>query len=249
MARVAYRFTFLDVLLEGEDRAQESHGCRGGRAHSAPPRGETETGASTEEAGFGAEAGMRRYAQSLPKPKGGLRGPENVGSLGHPLLCQRACVHAAAGRHCEAGDGCEFCHVPHTRGMKLDGHLHRHMEAMSKADFLCVTLRLLRNKAHAAGLRDEALEALEALFSVFTSELQREKSAKSEKPEKSEKSQNREPGELLPNKPFPRRLLRYLLQASFAAVVSLAARKCGEEGRLQAREAMQALRIAQGSAN
>ena len=86
----------------------------------------------------------------------------NPGSLGHPVLCQRPCVHVAVGRACHAGTGCDFCHFHHSYVMKLD-RVQRHMvEQMSKAEFLTVALQLLREKAEEARLR--GTEILLGLF-------------------------------------------------------------------------------------
>ena len=43
----------------------------------------------------------------------------SAGSLGHPVLCKRPCVHVAAGRFCAAGSACNFCHLCDNRGMRL----------------------------------------------------------------------------------------------------------------------------------
>ena len=77
----------------------------------------------------------------------------NPGSLGHPELCQRPCVHVAVGRWCEASNGCDFCHFHHGFVMKLDRAQRRIVEEMSKAAFLTVAIQVLRDKAQAAGLR------------------------------------------------------------------------------------------------
>ena len=129
MAQIAFRFTFLDVLLEGEERAQD---LRAGRARSEPPAGPGRRRPLSPE-----EVEAHLYVRSLP---GGITGgdapeeqgqeqdsweatepqPESTtgedpsvsaGSLGHPVLCKRPCVHAAARRFCAAGAACDFCHL------------------------------------------------------------------------------------------------------------------------------------------
>ena len=116
MVEISYRFTFLDVLCEDEERAQDT---RAGRARSEPPISHGHSWRSPEE------AELFSYVRSLPlgiseqAPDATHRAwepseqphPEsitgegsdlNVGSLGHPVLCKRPCMHVAAGRQCEA---------------------------------------------------------------------------------------------------------------------------------------------------
>ena len=135
MAEVAYRFTFLDVLCEDEERAQD---IRSGRARSEPPLGlgrqpclspeeaelqlyvrslpggitggtpDSVQGQAEEALLSSEEAEMASYVQresrAQPHPESiTVDGPNlNMGSLGHPLLCKRPCVHVSAGRRCEA---------------------------------------------------------------------------------------------------------------------------------------------------
>ena len=112
MAQLAYRSTFLDVLLEDEERAQDPFA---GRAQSAPPIGCGRARLSPDA------AAVHAYVQSLsgfatatradsaeaedgqePLQSQEVAAKEPVelsaGSLGHPVLCQRPCVHTAAGR-------------------------------------------------------------------------------------------------------------------------------------------------------
>ena len=110
MAQLAYRSTFIDVLLDDEERVQDR---RAGRARSAPPIGCGRARLSPDE------AAVHAYVQSLsgfatatradsaedgqePLQSQEFAAKERVelsaGSLGHPVLCQRPCVHTAAGR-------------------------------------------------------------------------------------------------------------------------------------------------------
>ena len=116
MASIAYRFTFLDVLLEDEERTQDS---RAGRASSAPPPGFRQAQSNPDE------AAVHAYVRTLPSfvtatsadseetQADSEEAPEllesqevsgnesmqlSAGSLGHPVLCKRPCVHMAAGR-------------------------------------------------------------------------------------------------------------------------------------------------------
>ena len=119
MAELVYRSTFLEVLCEDEERFQD---VRSSRAGSEPP-----LRLSRRNSG---EAELQRYVRSLAgrmvggtpdslngegeEPKHQINQPppesvvrvgssnRNSGSLGHPVLCKRPCVHVAAGRRCEA---------------------------------------------------------------------------------------------------------------------------------------------------
>ena len=118
MAELVYRFTFLEVLCEDEERFQN---VRPGRVRSEPPLRLLRRNSG--------EAELQRYVRSLagrmaggtldslngegePKDQMNKLVPEsavgvgsskhNSGSLGHPVLCKRPCVHVAAGRRCEA---------------------------------------------------------------------------------------------------------------------------------------------------
>ncbi|CAE7206513.1 Pka-R2 [Symbiodinium pilosum] len=236
MVEISYRFTFLDVLCEDEERAQDT---RAGRALSEPPISHGHSWRSPEE------AELFTYVRSLPigiseqAPDATHRAwepseqphPEsitgegsdlNVGSLGHPVLCKRPCMHVAAGRQCEAGAACDFCHLCDGQSMRLDKQQRRMVADMPKATFLHAALQLLQDKA-----RNAHLCGPEAIFNILEDELR-----------SGNQSRLHPPAEL------PRRLLRGLRHANFTAVASLAAQKCSEDGRTQMYEALQELRTA-----
>ena len=152
----------------------------------------------------------------------GKEGKEEIsaGSLGHPVLCQRPCVHVVAGRRCEAGANCGFCHLSHDHVLRLDKQQRRMIAEMSKADFLRVVWQLLKDKA-----RDAGLQGTEPLLNILENEL---------------KSENSNPTTVAVEP--PQRLRRCLRPASFAAVAGLAARKCTEGGGRQLHEEMKLLR-------
>ena len=61
--------------------------------------------------------------------------PSSIGSLGHPQLCRRPCVHIAKFGTCPAGDECEYCHKMHTKPKsKLRRSQRRLMRAMTEED-------------------------------------------------------------------------------------------------------------------
>ena len=236
---IAHRFTFLDVFVEGEERGQDT---RAGRAQSAPP---PDAGSQDENA---PAISPRMTAQTFsgtpvdstlgsPEPEAhrpppnrsgsdtdeerNIRTHLSAGSLGHPVLCKRPCVHVATGRSCVASADCDFCHFSHKRVSWLDKQ-HRHtLQAISKVDFLLVTLQLLKQKARDAEL---SARGSEALFSILERELQSEDQSNA-------------------NPVLPSRIVHHLKRSSFAAVAGWAAQKCTEPGRAQVQEALQALRM------
>ena len=86
------------------------------------------------------ESHFQGIAMSSPSPAFGpslalgvpqwLR-PSSIGSLGHPQLCRRPCVHIAKFGTCPAGNECEYCHEMHT-GSKLRRSQRRLMRAMTE---------------------------------------------------------------------------------------------------------------------
>ena len=76
MATIAYRYTFLDVLLEEEDRARELRGPDAARARSAPASRGCRKAANRDLE----ELEKHRYVLSLPKPE-----PKTVESMGRGI--------------------------------------------------------------------------------------------------------------------------------------------------------------------
>ncbi|CAE7387209.1 Pka-R2 [Symbiodinium natans] len=225
MAQVECRFTFLDVLLEDEERGRDLHA---GRARSAPPPLCLE---SLESPWSLEEAAVRSYVRSLPTVFAGpevpravpvVPAPASAGSMGHPELCQRPCVHVAAGRNCEEGDACGFCHVPHSHAHKMDKRQRRIIQEMPKADFLHLALQLLKDKAETMQHR-----GTEVLFGILETEMHSEGTSV---PEMTTPSR------------LPRALMRCMREASFSTVVGWAARKCTDDARIQLYGATQTLR-------
>ena len=232
MARVTCRFTFLDVFLEGEERGTD---VRAGRAQSAPPHAQTEQedADSFEPTGLAPRCPAAVQApdvqepehatesdSAMPEPPAGGRhvGP-SAGSAGHPVLCKRPCVHVAAGRFCEAGALCDFCHLHHNRFRWLDRRQRQMLENLSKAEFLLLALQLLRAKV------PEGLRGSEALLSALEGELG---------------IGDQEFRDAL--RQLPAGLRRCLRRASFATLATWAAHRCTEGVRLQVQDALQVLR-------
>ena len=218
MVEIAVRFTFLDCFVEGEERGID---VRAGRAQSAPPpqlgvlpaQEACGTSGSPEISMQDGEITEAGDSPSQPAPNLGL----GLGSVGHPELCKRPCVHVAFGRVCSAATACDFCHLHHTHGKWLDKRHRQVFQKMSKVHFLPFALQVLEQKARDAGLR-----GTEALLSILEDELHVEESVA-------------EPV-ILPQ------ILRCLRRASFATVAGWAAQKCTEAGSAKVHTALHVLR-------
>ncbi|CAJ1327903.1 unnamed protein product [Effrenium voratum] len=69
--------------------------------------------------------------------------PPNAGSVGHPEVCRRPCVHLARGA-CRLGSACGYCHLPHFRKENLDKMNRQVVQAMCEAQLLAAILPHLR---------------------------------------------------------------------------------------------------------
>mmetsp|Transcript_20142 Transcript_20142/g.51457 ORF Transcript_20142/g.51457 Transcript_20142/m.51457 type:complete len:532 (-) Transcript_20142:77-1672(-) len=91
------------------------------------------------------------------------------GSVGHPELCKRPCIHFARG-DCSAGANCIFCHLPHSgRSPHLD---KRHRDLLQKLPFcdrVALALPTIRRQVARLGITPEAKQLLEALGSFACS--------------------------------------------------------------------------------
>jgi len=82
------------------------------------------------------------FAMSDAKHLGDL----NQGSRGHPFLCRRPCVHIVRSGSCANGDSCSYCHFPHEARSKLDNRQRAMCEAMPKKQFLSVLTEMLASQ-------------------------------------------------------------------------------------------------------
>jgi len=80
---------------------------------------------------------------------------ENIGSIGHPDLCQRPCVYYSAG-NCVAAQDCTFCHLPHPkRPVRLDKRHRETLKSMGFPDLLKFVVPVLRQKLSEMGRTEE----------------------------------------------------------------------------------------------
>mmetsp|Transcript_23598 Transcript_23598/g.44573 ORF Transcript_23598/g.44573 Transcript_23598/m.44573 type:complete len:191 (-) Transcript_23598:41-613(-) len=97
---------------------------------------------------------------SEPPCQGARSTPEDrgiPGSLGHPLMCGKLCVHIARGGTCSSGMACGFCHGSHDRqAAKLDKEQRRMIQEMSQQDLTSLVIPHISRKMAQAGFHDQA---------------------------------------------------------------------------------------------
>ncbi|CAK9031224.1 unnamed protein product [Durusdinium trenchii] len=83
-----------------------------------------------------------------------------VGSIGHPVLCRRACVWFAKGM-CSHSANCSYCHLPHHANITFDKRQWQQLQQMDLASLLAILLPSLRATLAAADLpREPAAQLL-----------------------------------------------------------------------------------------
>eukprot|EP00443_Scrippsiella_acuminata_P003251 CAMPEP_0115319610 /NCGR_PEP_ID=MMETSP0270-20121206/79861_1 /TAXON_ID=71861 /ORGANISM="Scrippsiella trochoidea, Strain CCMP3099" /LENGTH=305 /DNA_ID=CAMNT_0002739321 /DNA_START=11 /DNA_END=925 /DNA_ORIENTATION=+ len=82
----------------------------------------------------------------------------NPGSVGHPTLCLRPCLHFAAGK-CKNGDSCSFCHLSHPkRPASLDKQQRQVLQEMSVVQqSAALVLPVLKQKLTAVDTSQETV--------------------------------------------------------------------------------------------
>eukprot|EP00928_Gymnodinium_smaydae_P003380 TRINITY_DN11214_c1_g1_i1.p1 TRINITY_DN11214_c1_g1~~TRINITY_DN11214_c1_g1_i1.p1 ORF type:complete len:516 (-),score=72.87 TRINITY_DN11214_c1_g1_i1:250-1797(-) len=90
------------------------------------------------------------------------------GSLGHPELCSRPCVFAAAGL-CELGSSCAFCHMPHEKtGVHLDRKRREALKKMTYEERVATILPLVRVKLVELQLDPDLLQDISDILNALT---------------------------------------------------------------------------------
>lgn len=102
-------------------------------------------------------------AESIPRPSFcSSASPLSVGSIGHPTLCNSACVHAQAGTSCPRGHVCTWCHDPHcTRRKYLDKRNRILLRKVDDFTKIAIVWPILTTKVDELGLGSAATQALE----------------------------------------------------------------------------------------
>ncbi|CAK8991835.1 unnamed protein product [Durusdinium trenchii] len=92
--------------------------------------------------------------QLLPSP----------GTLGHPEVCRRPCMHFQIG-HCDNGSSCNFCHEAHPhKTAKLDKKQRLLLQSLKIQEFTALIAQEVRERPNSgvpAGAAEELLAALE----------------------------------------------------------------------------------------
>eukprot|EP00928_Gymnodinium_smaydae_P067345 TRINITY_DN5030_c0_g4_i2.p1 TRINITY_DN5030_c0_g4~~TRINITY_DN5030_c0_g4_i2.p1 ORF type:complete len:179 (-),score=23.37 TRINITY_DN5030_c0_g4_i2:80-577(-) len=90
--------------------------------------------------------------------KGAADGGCLSGSVGHPEICSRPCVRAAAGE-CDLGFSCGFCHMPHEKsGIHLDKKRRIAFKSMTYDERVSTILPLVRLKVVELQLDNDLLQ-------------------------------------------------------------------------------------------
>mmetsp|Transcript_10685 Transcript_10685/g.25197 ORF Transcript_10685/g.25197 Transcript_10685/m.25197 type:complete len:260 (+) Transcript_10685:87-866(+) len=134
----------------------------------------------------------------------------NEGSLGHPGLCRRPCVHFAKAGSCLQGTACTFCHLPHTRERKLDKWHRGLLHQIDKTDYLRLLQQVIWKKSTSLSFprKQELIDVLE--HEIEVAEMDRRSRVRSRSATRAERST----------------VVRRLSCMSLGALVSIAAREC-----------------------
>ncbi|CAL1155209.1 unnamed protein product [Cladocopium goreaui] len=54
----------------------------------------------------------------------------SMGSLSHPAFCNAPCVHMIKNGYCDAGASCGFCHLPHSKKVRLNKHQRQFLQSL-----------------------------------------------------------------------------------------------------------------------
>ena len=230
MARVECRFTFLDVLLDEEERVQD---MRRNRARSEPPRACADMANEDDTAEPESTPLVDQTSRDAPRCEPAAEPAShaaigcNNGSIGHPILCKRPCVHVAKGGPCPLGDPCPYCHFPHRVLHRPKEEQRAFMKKMPTAELLSTILGLLQEKAQAT-----KLQGTEPLFDLLRAEIH-----KQERPKPTACGHD----------PAKKRLLRGLRQTmqkmNFAGLASMAVSKCQGACQTELVQAIERLRM------
>eukprot|EP00928_Gymnodinium_smaydae_P054670 TRINITY_DN38400_c0_g1_i1.p1 TRINITY_DN38400_c0_g1~~TRINITY_DN38400_c0_g1_i1.p1 ORF type:complete len:520 (+),score=73.75 TRINITY_DN38400_c0_g1_i1:206-1765(+) len=91
----------------------------------------------------------------------------STGSVGHPELCSRPCVFAAAG-HCELGFACAFCHMAHEKGrVRLDKTRRDALREMTYEERVATILPLVRIRVVALQLDQDLLQDISDILTAL----------------------------------------------------------------------------------
>mmetsp|Transcript_35622 Transcript_35622/g.101493 ORF Transcript_35622/g.101493 Transcript_35622/m.101493 type:complete len:322 (-) Transcript_35622:699-1664(-) len=135
--------------------------------HEVPYKAHWWGGAHADHSGLAPTILLEPPPADRPRPLlASLDRAAYLGSTGHPELCTKPCLHAAAGR-CANGDSCSFCHMPHPNKAKhLDKRDREALRMMPLLDAQLLLLPILREKVLAVDASAEVAQELQRVLST-----------------------------------------------------------------------------------
>ena len=103
-----------------------------------------------------------QQAELTPSAMPALSAPvlPSLGCWGHPVACRRPCIHFISG-HCQSGQACPYCHIPHTEKMaKLDKRQRMMLQQLGRPKVASMVLHFCSIKAEQGGFSDLAADIL-----------------------------------------------------------------------------------------
>eukprot|EP00435_Cladocopium_sp_Y103_P071493 s619_g37.t1 len=83
---------------------------------------------------------------TAPSPRLSLQLLPSPGTLGHPEVCRRPCMHFQLG-HCMNGSACNFCHAAHPeKAAKLDKKQRMLLQTLSNQEFSAMILQYIQQR-------------------------------------------------------------------------------------------------------
>ncbi|CAJ1432594.1 unnamed protein product [Effrenium voratum] len=143
-------------------RAQQLHTMLRLKRGEAPvcERFSTSDSSATEASATAEEVATEQGTQETIFAEGQWPSP---GSMGHPEICRRSCMHFIAGA-CSSGAQCQYCHLPHHhRPAHLDKRQRELLRSLSEPQLMALLLWHLEAKARTHGFLPEAAELLALL--------------------------------------------------------------------------------------
>ena len=142
MAKLTFRFTFIDVVEEEAKPRPRPRSVSPSRAWAPVAEPEAKAG----------DAAAWRQLRALQKGVDAIDEPTDavlsVGSIGHPDFCKRPCVHVVKlkGGKCRKQSRCGFCHHPFHNDPRPDKRQRALMKTMSKAELLDLVAHELQER-------------------------------------------------------------------------------------------------------
>lgn len=79
---------------------------------------------------------------------------DSKGSFGHPEFCRRPCLFMKLPAGCPKGAECEYCHQPHSQGVKFDKRQREILQSMGERELLTFLLPAMRTHAKTTAAKE-----------------------------------------------------------------------------------------------